>query len=89
MQLNDNMLRKLILQEAAKFGKMKPADSVKAKETGPDELADSLEKHEDFTVKEHLQQARDLRLEEARLTRRLETVRRRRKSIIESLLKRV
>ena len=63
MKLTPKMLKKLILDEAGKFGKMMDPEDVKAEEVDADELADSLEKKIDYI--------KALKLEENRLRRRL------------------
>lgn len=75
MKLSLKQLRSLVIQEAAKFGKETPIEDVEAEETEASELADSLENHVDHTVKEGLREkvklAQALKLEEARLAKRI------------------
>jgi hypothetical protein len=69
MKLTPKLLKKIIEEEAAKFGK--PVDTEDAandaEETDADEFADSLEKHIDFV--------KALKIEEARLEKRLKQIR--------------
>lgn len=69
MKLTPRLLKKIIEEEAAKFGK--PVDTEDAaddaEETDADEYADSLEKHIDFV--------KALKIEETRLTKRLGKIR--------------
>lgn len=72
MKLTPNMLKKIVIQEAAKFGKMKSVKDVKTKEVCADELANTLEDKKDFTVKEvHqtklLKRLKEIKLQETRL----------------------
>ena len=81
MKLTADMLKKIVKQEINRvnegFGKMKDADSEKAKETDADEYADALEKKHDFY--------KALGLEEARLVKRLRKIQEQRKRLAESL----
>lgn len=63
MKLTSRLLKKIIEEEAGKFGKMEDVESVKAEETDADEYADSLEKHIDYV--------KALKIEETRLRQRL------------------
>lgn len=63
MKLTSKLLKRIIEEEASKFGKQVDAGSVKAEETDADEYADSLEKHIDYV--------KALKIEETRLRRRL------------------
>lgn len=63
MKLTSKLLKKIIEEEAGKFGKMGDVESVKAEETDADEYADSLEKHIDYV--------KALKIEETRLRQRL------------------
>jgi hypothetical protein len=89
--LTNSYIRKLVLEEAKKmsgFGKMRDTSSVKAKEVEPDELASTLENHEDFTVAEQaIAQAKKLRLEESRLIKRIKEIRSQRAAIATKLSK--
>lgn len=88
MKLTSGMLRKIVAEEmqrarrvrseAKGFGKMKDADSVKAEELDADEQADALEKKVDH--------AKALKTEEARLERRLRTIREQRRRIVRALV---
>lgn len=68
MKLTPRMLKKIIEEEAAKFGKMTDTEDAadETKETDADELADSVEKHIDFV--------KALKIEEMRLSKRLKKV---------------
>lgn len=63
MRLTNNLLRRIIEEEVAKFGDMEDVEKVKADETDADEYADALEKKLDFM--------KALKIEETRLRRRL------------------
>lgn len=62
MKLTSQMLRKIIEEEASKL-ESENLDDVEAKEVDADEYADSLEKHVNFV--------KALKIEEARLNKRL------------------
>ena len=79
VKLTSNMLKKIVMDEAARFGKEKPTDSSKAEEVDADEFADSLEKKIDYE--------KALKIEETRLRKRFKTVREARIRIRESILK--
>lgn len=67
-KLTPSMLKSIIEEEVAKFGKV-VATADKAKETeevDADEFADSLEKHIDYV--------KALKIEEARITKRLSRI---------------
>lgn len=66
MRLTKNLLKKIIEEEVSKFGDMEDVEKVKADEVDADEYADSLEKKLDFI--------KALKIEEARLRRRLERI---------------
>jgi hypothetical protein len=67
-KLSPAMLRALVEQVISEtFGPMKDVEKESAEETEADELADSLEKKIDYV--------KALKIEEARLTRRLNRVR--------------
>lgn len=73
MRLTNRLLRRIIEEEVAKFGDMQDTADVKADETGADEYADSLEKKLDFM--------KALKIEEARLLKRLAKITETRKRI--------
>lgn len=89
MKLTQKVLRQLVLDEAKKFGKPKNVEDCSAEEVEADELASSLEKKEDFTVKEVRDNARiadkALALAEQKLSARLREVRVRRARIAKAL----
>ena len=66
MRLTNQLLRRIIEEEVEKFGKMEKVEDVKAEETDADELANALEKKLDFL--------KALKIEEARLRRRLDRI---------------
>ena len=79
-KLTSSLLKKIILEEATKF-KAAVDTTKKAKETeevDADELADSLEKHIDYV--------KALKLEEARVEKRLASIREARQRAIKKLL---
>lgn len=69
MKLTSQMLKKIIEEEASKFGKMTDTEDAAndAAETDADEFANSLEKHVDFM--------KALKIEETRLVNRLARIR--------------
>lgn len=69
MKLTPAMLRKIVLEEAAKFGKMGSVEDATAKEVEADELADTVENKKDFTVSESKMVARlkQIKVQEAKL----------------------
>jgi len=77
MKLTPAFLKKMILDEASKLGKMKDVEDVKAKEVDADEFADSLEKKIDYV--------KALKIEETRLRRRLAHIAETRTRIVRSL----
>lgn len=77
MRLTPKILKKLILDEAGKFGKMMDPDDVKAEEVDADEFADSLEKKIDYV--------KALKLEENRLRRRLAKIAETRTRVVKSI----
>ena len=68
MKLTKKMLKQIVKEEAAKFGNGKSVEDTAddAEETDADEYADSLEKHIDYI--------KALKIEEARLHRRLKAI---------------
>jgi hypothetical protein len=83
VQLTPALLRSIIEEEVEKFGKMEDTEdrAKDAEETDADELADSPEKHIDFM--------KALKIEEARLTKRLRAVRETRQRVAKSLLAKI
>lgn len=79
MKLTSQMLKKIIMEEVAKFGDMEDVEDVKATEVDADEFgADkSLEKKIDYM--------KALKIEEGRLRRRLEKVVETRRRVANSL----
>lgn len=77
MKLTSKILRKIIQEEAAKFGAMTDVEDVKADETDADEFADSLEKKIDYI--------KALKIEESRLKRRLAKISEARKRTAKSI----
>ena len=80
MKLTKDVLKNIILQEMSKFGKMKNVEDVVADECDADELADSLAQKKDYTVNEtalknKINKALALKLEERRLTARIKKIR--------------
>lgn len=70
-------LKKIIREEVASFGQEKDVESVEATETDADELADSLEKKIDYV--------KALKIEEARLVRRLRKIRENKSRVLKTL----
>lgn len=79
MKLTTTFLKKLIAEEAAKFGKPQDTTDVATDtdEIDADELADSLEKKIDYV--------KALKIEEARLIKRLNVVKEQRKRALNKL----
>ena len=69
MKLTPRLLKQIIEEEAAKFGKMTDTEDAAndAEETDADEFADTLEKQVDFV--------KALKIEENRLVKRLAQIR--------------
>lgn len=86
MKLTSALLRKIVSEEMARkrrveskgLGKMKDVDSVRAEEVDADEYANALEKKMDH--------AKALKTEEARLARRLASVKEQRRRIVRELV---
>lgn len=79
VKLTPQLLRQIIEEEVNKsFGDMEDVDkrAKDTEETDADELADSLEKKIDY--------AKALKVEEARLVKRLATIRETRKRVLQS-----
>lgn len=83
MKLTPKLLKKIIEEEAAKFGKMVDTEEVAddAKETDADEYADSLEKHLDYV--------KALKIEESRLVARLTKVREAKQRVAKKLIAKI
>lgn len=77
MKLTPKDLKKIIEEEAAKFGDEKDVEDVDAEETDADEFADSLEKKIDYV--------KALKVEEARLVKRLKKIRENKAKILKTL----
>lgn len=77
MKLTNELLKKIIKEEMAKFGEMEDVEKVKADETDADEYADSLEKKIDFI--------KALKIEENRLLRRIAKINETRRRVARSI----
>ena len=77
MKLTPKDLKKIIEEEAAKFGDEKDVEDVDAEETDADEFAGSLEKKIDYV--------KALKVEEARLVKRLRKIRENKAKILKTL----
>lgn len=79
MKLTSRLLKRMIMQEAAKFGAMRDAEDVTADELDADEFGSdkSLEKKIDYI--------KALKIEEARLRRRLAKISETRTRVARSL----
>ena len=79
MKLTSALLRRIIAEEAAKFGKMRDTESAAkdAEEVDADEYADSLEKKIDY--------CKALKIEENRLRRRLSNIAETRGRVLRSI----
>jgi len=85
IKLTPGLLRNIIEEEVKGFGKMKDADSEKPTELDADEQADGLERPVDHakangikeanTLDGHVDYMKALKIEEARLSKRLARVR--------------
>lgn len=78
MKLTTKILKKMILDEASKFGNMRDVEDVEAEEVDADKLADALEKHIDYV--------KALKIEESRLKKRLAKIAETRTRIAKTLL---
>jgi hypothetical protein len=76
MKLTPKLLKKIIEEEAAKFGDMVDTEDAAddAKETDADEYANSLEKHIDYVKALKIEEAR-LNVTLAKTTKRLAAIR--------------
>lgn len=83
MKLTPRILKKIIEEEAAKFGDMTDTDDKAnaAEETDADEYADSLDKHIDFV--------KALKIEESRLTTRLAKVREAKQRTVKKIVSKI
>jgi arsenate reductase-like glutaredoxin family protein len=81
VKLTAEQLKHIIREESDKAKKLKDVEDVKATETDADELADSLEKHVDFI--------KALKIEESRLVKRLNEVRKQKAAAVQKVLKNV
>lgn len=79
MKLTSDMLKKIIMEEVSKFGKMQDVEDVEADELGADELGSdkALEKKIDYM--------KALKIEENRLRKRLEKIVEARRKVARSL----
>lgn len=77
MRLTNELLKRIIKEEMAKFGKMEDVESVKGEETDADEYADSLEKKIDFI--------KALKIEENRLRNRIAKITETRRRVARSI----
>jgi hypothetical protein len=81
VKLTTQLLKKIIQEESAKFGDMKDTEKA-AKETeevDADEYADSLAKHVDFV--------KALKIEEARIVKRLAKIREQKTIALKKIVK--
>lgn len=78
MKLTSQMLRKIVAEEMKGFGKMMDPEDAKADEVDADGYADTLEKHVDH--------AKALKTEEARLTRRIKHIREQRVALLRRMV---
>lgn len=68
MKLTAEKLRQIVLDEAAKFGKMKDVEDVTADEKDADELADTVPAKKDYTCESVLvKRLKAIKLQEAKL----------------------
>jgi len=81
MKLSREQLKRIVLDEVAKFGKAKDVEDVKAKEVDACDLADTLEAKKDFTVKEAVKKSQELKLQEKKLLEQLTKIRAERLSL--------
>jgi len=78
-KLTPNVLKKIIMQEVAKFANMQDTSKVasKTEETDADEIADSVEKQIDFM--------KALKIEESRLSKRLSKIQETKKKVLRKI----
>jgi hypothetical protein len=79
MKLTPRLLKQIIAEEAAKFGDMEDVEkrAKDTEETDADEYADSLEKHIDYV--------KALKIEEARVVKRLSRIREERARLVKKI----
>lgn len=75
------MLRKIIEEEASKFGKEKSVEDVDAEEVDADEYADTLEKDINYS--------KALKIEEAKLKRKVKRIQEERLKVRRRLIKKL
>ncbi len=82
-KLTPNLLRKIIEEETAKFGDMDDVEkrAKDTEETDADEYADSLEKHLDYV--------KALKVEEARVVKRLVKIREVKQRVLKKIANKV
>ena len=78
MKLTSEMLRRIVAEEMKGFGKMGRPEDEHAEEVDADGYAETLEKHVDH--------AKALKMEEARLTRRLRHIREQRTALVKRMI---
>lgn len=78
IKLTSKMLRKIVAEEMRGFGKMAQPEDMHAEEVDADGYAETLEKHVDH--------AKALKMEEARLARRLRHIREQRAALVKRLI---
>lgn len=84
VKLTPDMLKKIVQEEVSKLGnEVEPVEdrAKETEETDADEQADSLEKHIDYV--------KALKIEEARLNKRLAKVRESKERALKSLVKKI
>ena len=79
MKLTSNMLKKIIMEEVAKFGDMKDVEDVDATEVDADELGS------DKALEKKIDEMKALKIEENRLRRRLDKIVETRRRVARSL----
>jgi DNA-binding transcriptional regulator YhcF (GntR family) len=78
MKLTSRMLRKIVVEEMKGFGSMGRPEDEHADEVDADEYAETLEKHVDH--------AKALKTEEARLARRLRRIKEQRTALVRRMI---
>ena len=68
MKLTSQLLKKIIMEEVAKFGDMKDVEDVEATELAADEYGD------DKSLEKKINYMKALKIEEGRLRRRLDKI---------------
>jgi hypothetical protein len=79
MKLTSQMLKKIIMEEVAKFGDMEDVEDVKATEVDADEFGT------DKALEKKLDYMKALKIEEGRLRRRIEKIAEARRRVARSL----